>query len=365
MKKRKFILIFLTFFFFHLNSNGFSSKIVLKKFNLPLKGKVGEGILNYPGTPVFGYNISVGDDNFFYFYDSKGKYPFYALEKKSLKLKEFGSWGQGPGEIPQSAFVILSIDSSNIYVHLPFLMKILIFGKDLNFLKEIKGKPLELGSIFYIVGEREGIYVSSLLNDSGRFGERFRIDESLSISPVSINYGEYGKLKSIEPLGKNPMLKKGPIHVDSKGNIYFAHYYSSLIMGFYPDGRNIFINFSPRNIEIPEADLKAKGGIITGDPEKSIQSYLSLSSDDKYLYGLFSGEEISMEKIIAFRTGKLKELHLGEGKFVDVFERKDCKYLLSFELPVFATSIHVDKDYLYITTSGDSPCVMIFKKPNF
>ncbi len=72
-----------------------------------------------------------------------------------------------------------------------------------------------------------------------------------------------------------------------------------------------------------------------------------------------------MEKVVAFRTGKLKELHLGEGKIVDVFQKKDSSYFLSFELPVFATSIYVDRDNLYITTAEATPCVMIFKKPKF
>lgn len=61
-----------------------SSKVTIKRVELVQKGRAGERILNYPGLPAMGYNISALDGEYFYVYDSQGKFPFYALEKKHL-----------------------------------------------------------------------------------------------------------------------------------------------------------------------------------------------------------------------------------------------------------------------------------------
>lgn len=362
-------LIFLLIFFLFLSINHkvlSSSEIKLKRIEMNLLGKVGEGILNFPGSQMMGYNISAIDDDYFYLYDSKGNFPFYAIDKKSLKMKGFGKWGQGPGELGRGSFIYLSSGKSDIFVFIPFLNKILIFDKkNLEFKREVRVTNIETGSSIYMIENKDLIYMSFFSEKDNSLMRRGIMEEDGKVDFLPIYYGEYKKFPKIKTLKDNPMLKRGPIHIDREGNIYFAHYYSSLRMGFSPKGDKIFFDFSPRNIEIPKAEIKNAGGVITGDPERCIQSYLSLFSDEKYLYALFSGEEITMEKIIAFKTGKQKELHLGEGKILDVFIKKDGSYLFSFELPFFANSIAVDKNNFYFTSIEDEPSVLIYKKPKF
>lgn len=359
--KNQILVFFLILSFFGVG-NLIYSKVHVKKIELTLVNTVGKSVLKYPGSPALGYNISSIDDNYLYVFDYHGEFPFYALDKKSLELKGFGSWGQGPGEITRGLPVTIGKTKSYLFVYLPMQSKLLFFNKDHNFVKEIRVQT-DPGSIFYLIDDTKGIYVSSIPEEGGSkgFAEVSRLDESGKISPLFI-YGEYKRYSQLNIFNKNPMLKKGPVHVDREGNIYFANYYSSLKMGYSSKGDILFIDFGQRKIEVPKAEIrKTKEGIITGDPERSIQCYLSLTSDDRYLYSLFSGEEITMEKIIAFRTGKGVELHLGEGKIIDIFTKKDGSYVSSFELPVFATSIAVDKDFLYVVSAEDEPCILIFR----
>ncbi len=102
---------------------------------------------------------------------------------------------------------------------------------------------------------------------------------------------------SASQLLKIPILKRGPIHIDSEGNLYFANFYSSLLMGFKEDGTQIFAYFEPPNIPLPEVKAQQMGNIISSKPERSIQLYLSLTSDSENLYALFSGEEIKVVDI--------------------------------------------------------------------
>lgn len=366
MNHKVLILVILILFLFG-NLIFASPKVQMRKFDLALVKSLGEGVLNYPGLPVMGYNITAIDDSYFFVYDSKGKHPFYALDKKTLQLKGFGSWGQGPGEVLMNSPAVISRTGTKFFVYLPMQRKLMIFSKkDLKFLKEIK-ISLEMGAL-YMVSDNEGIFINPFSKEAQRLAERCSIDESGKVSSA-FKYAEYKRISApeigLDKLKKNPFLKQGPIHVDKEGNFYFAHYYSSLIIFFSKRGDKIIFQSSPREIEIPEAEVKERGGIISGDPERSIQSYLSLTSDERYLYVLFSGEEITMEKVIAFRTGKSKELNLGEGKIVDVFKKEDLSYVLSFELPVLATSIAVDNENLYATTVENEPCILIFKKPKF
>lgn len=352
------------FIFFISQDNLIPSKIRVKKIELCSVKKVGEGVLNYPGLPAMGYNISAIDESYFYIYDSKGKNPFYALDKKTLQLKGFGSWGQGPGEVLMGSPSVINSTGSKIFIFLPLQRKLVVFSNDLKFLKEIKPEA-EMG-VLYMISDNEGVSVNLFSMES--LAEKVKIDENGKVLSV-LKYYPFKKVltknQNMIKLGKNPLLKQGAIYFDKEGNFFFAHYYSSLIFKSSPIGDVFEYEFGPRNIEVPEAEVKERGGIISGDPERCIQSYLSLTSDGKYLYALFSGEEITMEKVIAFRTGKGKEINLGEGKFVDVFRKEDLSYVLSFELPVLATSIAVDNENLYVTTAENEPCILIFKKPKF
>jgi hypothetical protein len=357
--------------FYSCSDDSNSLKPHFRKISLTLSQTTGQEVLKYPGLPMMGYNTMIidNDNNHLYFYDSQGEFPFYALDLGTLKLQGFGTWGGGPGELQRGVPVVISFIKSELIIYLPLEMRILIFTNNLEFKKETGAQNVfQPMSNFYLISDTLGVYISTFSRaDALSFAQAYRVNltgEFSEFSQTSIRYGEYEKNPPLMPLKYNPMLKLGPIHRDREGKIYWAHYYSSLRMGFSVEGEPIFITFEPRKVQIPEAKIKDTGDVITGDPEKSTQSYLSLTSDDNYLYALYSGEELAQDKIIAYRTGKSNvEIHLGEGKTVDVFNKQNGFYQFSFELPVWATNIAVNEHSLFVTTIEDKPALLIFNKP--
>ncbi len=104
--------------------------VVVKDVKLSLFSKIGKNVFNHPGTPVHGYNVLTSDESAVYIYDSKGKLPFYCLDLKTLNLKGFGAWGEGPAEIPMGFPVIISQSKGNLFVYPPFELRILAFKKE-------------------------------------------------------------------------------------------------------------------------------------------------------------------------------------------------------------------------------------------
>ncbi len=358
----------ITLFFiipFSLFLNFANGKIVERKVVLALSGTIGKGSLNNPGPEMMGWNSICIDKKNLYLYDSKGKFPFYAMDLYRMELIGFGSWGSGPGEINMGLPIIMSQSEKYLFVYIPFEMRLLIYDKkEFKIKDEIKIPEFQVGSPFYMVNDDFGIYVDMGLEKiSDAFAISYRLEGKkfkktrLKFAPYYILPTQFGIFK------KNQTLKKGVFHIDSDGNIYFASYLSSLIMGFNFEKvgmMKMYIKDEPRKIPLPNVQIEKKGGIVTADPEKFTQCYLSLTSDDKNLYALFSGEKMSLEKIMAYRMGKEERIHLGEGKIVDVFEKKTGKYLFSFELPIFAVGIAINREKLYLVTIENEPAILVY-----
>lgn len=274
--------------------------------------------------------------------------------------------GGGPGEIQRGFPVILGVGDSTLFAHAPFDSKLLVFSQDLILQREENlATVLPSMGVFYAVADSLGIFVLSAPSaDSTSFAQAYRIPRDGAPSRTSLTLGQYKELPQLEPFLRNPMLKVGALHTDGQGRVFWAHYYSSLRMGWSLDGTLLFIDFSPRRVEIPEAFIRERGGIEAGDPERATQSTLALTSDKHYLYALYSGEELTREKVMAHRSGVGKvDLRLGEGRMVDVFDKRDGSYRFSFELPVWTTNIAVDERYLYLLTIEGSPRLIVYAKP--
>ena len=310
---------------------------------------IGKDAFNCLGLEMMGYNILTSDSNFLYVYDSRGRFPFYAIELKSQRIKGFGAWGSGPGGVMKASPVVMSNDRKYVYAYSPFSLRLLAFNKsNFNLAWERKLSFLSPGGFFLFLGEGKGIYIDLGL-ESGKknFGWLLFFEPGKNVVKKKVALEKKGD--EFQIFSQNPALKKGPITKDMKGNIYYANYYSSLILSYNSEGKLRFSIFSPRDIPIPKAKIRKQGSIIISDPEKCIQSYISLATDANHLYALFSGEEITMEKILAFKRGEI-ELNLGEGRIVDVFDKRTGKYEYSLKIPFYITGISVKGELLYATT---------------
>lgn len=346
----------------------------VRKVELALVGEVGRGVFNRPG-PLSFEGMAIGRRGV-YVYDSQGEVPFYLVErlsfeiqgstaKASFKIQGFGSWGPGPGELQRGFPVTLRVVDSLLFVHAPFESKLLVYTEELTLHREENlAQALPGIGTLYPVADTLAVFLGwDLASDSTNFAQVVRIT-SEGLVPTRRGLGEYQALPTLEPLRRNPMLKIGPVHVDAAGRFFWAHYYSSLRLGFSESGQLLFASSEPRRVPIPEAPVREAGGVIAGDPESAVQSYLALASDRRYLYGLYSGEVLTRDRVLAQRLGRsTEELRLGEGRLVDVFDPHGGHHRFSFELPEWAIAIAIDDEFLYLLTLEDEPQLLVYRKP--
>src|SRR5690606_26855526 len=199
---------------------------------------------------------------------------------------------------------------------------------------------------------------------AGESARLHRIDADRGLLSLGRPLAVHGELRGFEPLHANPMLKQGPVHVDLAGRIHWANYYSSLLATFESDGRSRRIGLEPWGVVPPAAEVSMSGSVVAGEPERATQGAIALASDDRYLYRLYSGFELTRQEVMAYRAKQSqKEIPLGEAQTVDVFDRSDGSYKFSFDLPVAATNIAVDDRFLYVLTIEGLPRLLVFEKP--
>lgn len=333
---------------------------------LSLVREIGADVFKYPGAPMLGFNAMALGGGRLYIHDSQGDVPFYVVDPVSFELKGFGAWGSGPGEIRPGFPVVLSFAGSRLYAHALFDAKLLVFDEAGSLAAEHAVGPAVrgMGSVHVVADTLALVLPMQPTDATGEFARLHRIDADRGLLVEGRPFGDDGELPGFEPLHANPMLKQGPVHVDPAGRIHWANYYSSLLATFESDGRSRRIGLEPWGVVPPAAEISMSGSVVAGDPERATQGAIALASDDRYLYRLYSGFELTRQEVMAYRAKQSqKELPLGEAQTVDVFDHSDGSYKFSFDLPVAATNIAVDDRFLYVLTIEGLPRLLVFEKP--
>jgi len=102
----------------------------------------------------------------------------------------------------------------------------------------------------------------------------------------------------------------------------------------------------PKHIKIPEGVAISKGKStsysLSGD-EPIVN--LDVTMNESYVFALYSG-------VIPNKLSSFKDMVAAvNGNIINVFQRNTGKYLFSFQLPCFASSIDVDGDCLFAVTN--------------
>lgn len=350
---------------FALASCSPSSPATFQEVEWRLLREVGRELFHSPAAAALGFNTLAAGNGRVYVYDSQGTFPFYAVDAETFDVRGFGAWGRGPGEIERGLPVVLSITNGHVFAYAPVESKLLVFSDDLALVEEYgPGHGLPSAGAFSAIDDTLAVFFGSYPSgEPTSLAHGYRIHEG-GISRVALAFGDYAALPDLEPLRRNPILGLGPVHADRDGRVFWAHYYSSLRAGFSSDGTPLFLRFDPRGVRIPDAKIHRAQGVIAGDPERAVQSYLALTSDDRNLYALYSGEKLTREAVMAQRAGRSNtDLRLGEGQVVDVFDKANGSYRFSLRLPVWATSLAADARRLYVITSQDEPRLLVYEKP--
>lgn len=366
--------IFIVYFFLILLSqlqckDANENSVNLKIVRFTKVKEMGRGALVQPGLPAFAFNYMAILDSLLLVSNTKGDDPFYVFNLNNYTSYTYGKWGNGPNEFKENYPIIVSSSDEYFYIYSPLqsrLTKVKSFNKTIE--ANLANQLPSLG-VFYVYNDTSALLAGSgfSMKQSGNYGEGFFLDissKNVIVKSNGLKFGNQTLLSQMENVKSNPILSNGTF-LWKNHYLYWFSFYSSLKVVFDETGNVVNSSFGVRNIQFPDAKIRDVGnGTITADPESMTQCYLSLTSNENHIFALFSGENITEKMIFASRSGKLLEpIHLGEGKFVDVFETETLNYLYTIELPTWASGIITYKNFLIVSESGEYPCLSIYDNP--
>ncbi|RMG68346.1 MAG: 6-bladed beta-propeller [Calditrichaeota bacterium] len=300
-------------------------------------------ILVTPGGDI--YVIDQGSNFAITRFDSTGKF-----------VQRFARWGRGPGEF-QKIPVFAGYGRQKIFLFSIKDQKIGIYRTDGQFLADL---PLPSSAS---AGARDTLLYLKPLMDLQVFLRAERIKNNSFHERWALTVAQaLQDANELRPLAKNPLLKEGPICVDESGNVYLAFKFSSLLIGFSRQGKIIFKNTMPYQIEFP-VYVKYPGEQATYSiPPANMYPYVSLDlkTDSKYLYRLYYGYRTDKFQGSPF---KLIEKMDDGGTVLDVYDKKNGQYLFSTVLPVPAKRIAIQGDYIYLLSVAPEVAILKYRKP--
>jgi len=340
----------------------------IKKIELMKITEMGKGELIQPGLPAFSFNYMAILDSILLVSNTKGNFPFYTFNLNNFESKPIGAWGNGPKEFKENFPAIVSASQNYFYIYSPLQSRLIKFKEFSQSIEINLADQLPSLGMFYVYNDSSAVLAGSgmSMKQTEKYGEGFQMrisTDTVQIMSNGLKFGNKRLITQMENIKSNPILSNGTFLWKNE-NLYWFSFYSSLMVCFDKKGDVINSTFGVRKISFPEAKIRNVGnGTITADPEKMTQGYISISSDEKYLYALFSGNEITEKMIFASRRGELSNpINLGEGKWIDVFELKTLKYQFSFELPFWASGIIIHKNYFIVSETGESPVLTVYDK---
>ena len=309
--------------------------------------------LNYP------VSLYINNDKIFIF-DMKAKdKPILVFDTTGHYLTSFGKWGKGPGELSSQGSFIVGFLYSNIVVLGQTERKLVFYNLNtFDFEREINiaeyGLPLNIAfyknKMFLIKGNFDPWFI-----------EVFEINNDLNIKKLKSNnrWGYYDKIPELNVATKNYLLKQGKIIIDNEGNLFYSFEKSSMVIGFTKSGQILFKTLQPSNIELPDYISETPGRLMSPPINYYPETNIAIGVDKKYLYTVFSGFKLG--KVISKRL--LKDLPLGQGKILNVFDKINGNYKFSIKLPFLIERIFLTDNALYVLSLSPEIALVKFFKP--
>lgn len=305
------------------------------------------------------HNIIVNEGRIL-IYDAGADQPFLLYETESGNLVRFGSRGRGPGEInARDSEISMALAGDIIYIFKEGRFGIHQYTTDGRYKNTIGTDQLR-GMMNYVTG---GGYIynftTSVLNDE--FVRIFRIEDGgiTYLSQIELQRDKFHSLYY------NSMIKQGSFAYGSENELYFGLLYSSMLFSSMPDGTVRFITFEPYLAELPPAEGRRNvgGGIEMRSPDAADHpfQYKGLAVNRSFLFGLYSGQQLSRRDLIRNYLGS--NIRIGEGKKLTVFDNQTGLYLKTFELDDWVFDIAADETYIYALNISDDPKIVVYAIP--
>lgn len=333
---------------------------------------MGKGSLLYPAGPVpmitFGALLVV-DEGELLLFDAGGEQPFQHIDVKTEEITPFGSWGQGPGEIDNNAFIILSQTTDHIYAFNMVAHTLHRFDRKMRHVRSLVLEDFSSTmSVMLQVNEDDLYFAEYGLDADQQFNEAF-FETFTSENQTLINKDEpvlfYEEHPELHPIRENNALKHGPIVKARDNTVYAGNVFGSAILGINTDGEVVFKTDQPEQAPIPEAEQRVVNGYRVGEPEHSVFRNIDLAVNSEHVFALYSGIEATFDEASRFiMHGDIDEdRRIGEAKTVRLYNRDDASYAGEYHLPEWTVAIAADEQYLYAVVWDREPYLSVLNLP--
>ncbi len=323
--------------------------IVLKEVEWSIQKEVEQNIY-YP------IQVALCDDEII-LSDYEGIHPFRRYSTDLEYLDTIGEWGRGPGEVVKPAY-IAGCEKDIVYAYSDLNRTMTMYRKSGEYLGNIDS-PRLYQSLDARVVDNTLIIVTTQLNPYA-IGFPFIQKRDAEVKNDTVMYGDKNEISPLETVSeyRNILLKDGIMSSDGR-NFYAALRYGSLLMGFTVEGENLFHTLQPHNVDIPEYGAGEHYGVQPPFSEYP-HAYITIDVDERYVYTIFSGAELSSRNVI---TGRMEHKIL-QGKLLNIHDKTTGEYKFTIEMPFLIGGIAVSDDAIYAISRYPEIRLVKFEKPD-
>lgn len=259
--------------------------------------------------------------------------------------------GRGPGELSQKGRKLISIINNNLFLLWDNNQrKGMVYDRDLTYITDIRYNDRSISSAVILndsIAVVRKFYNFETAAEIRRFNNNNIIDKVL----LKIDTDYYDSLK---PISINFMVDQGPMITDTD-KAYIGYFYSTLVLSISSNGTVDTLK-TPNSFILPTVEYD--DGYSAPDHAISPEGTLSIATDDKYVYVLFSGKKFEIKPFmmaVKTITGKIAdEIEKSDNtKELQIFDKRTGNYIKSIELPEMAKDITVLGNYLYALSYVD------------
>jgi len=305
--------------------------------------------LNNPAS-IFIYNNNI------FIIDYNNIKPVVIFNTKGKFIGYMGKWGHGPGEIQKgnNEITFAGKIKNELFLYSSMERKCIAFN--INNFKFIRYLNLSKINSFKIIIKN---YKLIALNNSFNpfLIHTFTLDQKFNIKKSNNYWGSFSQIPESENCAKNFFLNQGELCTDKQGNIYFASHFSSLVLSFSSSGDLLFKTLKPFSISLP--NYMGKDELSSPPLNKYPYNYVSIATDNKYLYAIYSGFIFKNVNLSAF---DMYNITFDHGNIMVVFDKHNGKIIAQIKLPLKVKTIQVTDNSFYFLTTDKKIALLKYKK---
>jgi len=241
-----------------------------------------------------------------------------------------------------------------------------VYNSDLQFQTQVRGISGLVGELFLV--NDSTVAVSDYSRGPTIFAMHHLNREDgiyrLSEEPIAMVETSDDPALNQGEIDENVMLRQGVHHTTDEG-AFFGFTHGSLVLALNEDSLR-WATTEPIQHELPLYEYRDGNATVAPDVTEHPLGILDLTSNDRYLYVLYSGSKVDRAGLIARMTGAIQR-RLEKVRHSDrlyVLDQSNGEVVANESLPTRSRAISVAGDYLaLITHERDEPTFEIYELP--